>query len=212
MNLTDFPVPGMVSAALLKEYGRVVDEDLVARVACDVMEAAWPGPAIEPIKSMGRVCGSVAFQPVLMRDYADEIKALHKQHWGETETHRHTQVLNPDYQRAILLEAAGRYLLVGVFQEGKLAGSYSVVLSRSMHTQGLTATEDVLYLIPELRKGRTGVRLIEFMEEVLRNLNVAELSVTVKLVNNVGDMIERMGYVPVAKQFTKQLRGSDVRT
>jgi GNAT superfamily N-acetyltransferase len=68
------------------------------------------------------------------------------------------------------------------------------------------AEEDTIYILPEYRKGRLGVRLIRYVEYVLANMGVTEIRVTVKTVNEVGRLLQHLGYNHTGNQLTKILQ------
>lgn len=202
----DAPLTTILVHTLDQFVGQTLTPDLAARLGASILRQVYPGPVdisgIEPLRVGGYVLAPTRLRPVL-----DDLKALHASHWEETETHRHTQTLNPDYARGLELEMQGRYLLLAAvhMDTQELVGNYGIYLSKSMHTQQLIATEDTLYIAKAHRKGRLGVAMIRYAESVLRQLGVQELTVKVKKVNHVGPMIERMGYPVVATEHTKIL-------
>lgn len=195
--------------------GQQLTPEVASRIVARVLARCYPGP-IDTSAIAPQVVGSYTLRCARGRDVLDQLRAIHYEHWLETETHRHASIpFNPDYDRGLDLEAQGRYLLI-VAEEtatGKVVGNYGLYVSRSMHTQGLIATEDTLFLSRANRGGRLGVAFIRYAERALAQLGVEELGVSVKLVNHVGPMIERMGYQPVGTQYTKLLKeAAHVRT
>ena len=138
-----------------------------------------------------------------IEDVLEEIKPLHAAHWSETETYRHGVQLNPDYAYMVNAERSGRFILFTVRHEGLLVGNCMMYLSRSTHTQKWVAEEDTIFILPEYRKGRLGVRLIRYVEDVLRNMGITEIRITVKTVNTVAKLMMRMGYAHTGNQLTK---------
>lgn len=136
----------------------------------------------------------------------DEIKPVHAAHWQETEGYRHGIALNPDYDYMINAERTSRFILFTVRHEGKLVGNCMMYLSRSTHTQKWVAEEDTIFILPEYRQGRLGVRLIRYVEDVLRNMGVTEIRVTVKTVNRVGELLQHLGYTHTGNQLTRILQ------
>lgn len=139
-------------------------------------------------------------------DCLDEIKFVHEQHWKETEQYRHGIPLNPDYNYIVNAERLGRFILFTVRSDGKLVGNCMMYLSKSTHTQKWVAEEDTIFILPEYRKGRLGVRLIRYVEDVLRNMGVTEIRVTVKTVNRVGELLQHLGYQHTGNQLTRILQ------
>jgi GNAT superfamily N-acetyltransferase len=202
----DAPLTAILANVLQSHVGEQLTEDLAARIGASVLRHVYPGPVdisgISPVR-----VGSYVLGPMRAREVLPELQALHAQHWTETEGYRHELPFNPDYRRGLELEAQGRYLLLCALHEEtkELVGNYGLYLGRSMHTQTLMATEDTLYIAPAHRKGRLGVAMIRYAEGALTQLGVRELNVDVKLTNDVGEMIQRLGYKPVGRKFTKVL-------
>jgi len=138
-----------------------------------------------------------------IEDLVDEIKPLHAAHWAETESYRHGIELNADYDYMVNAERQGRFILFTVRYEGTLVGNCMMYLSKSTHTQKWVAEEDTIFILPEYRKGRLGVRLIRYVEDVLRNMGISEIRITVKTVNTVAKLMMRMGYAHTGNQLTK---------
>lgn len=204
----DAPLTTILVNTLDGFIGQTLTPDVAARLAASVLRQVYPGPVdtsgIEPAR-----VGRYVLAPVRLHSVLPDLKVLHQRHWDETETHRNQiERLNPDYERGLELERQGRFLLIGAIDmdTNQLVGNFGLYLGRSMHTQERIATEDTLYLLPEHRNGRLGIALIRYAETALRHLGVTELTVDVKLVNNVGPMIERMGYQAVGTRYVKNLR------
>jgi GNAT superfamily N-acetyltransferase len=140
-----------------------------------------------------------------IEDVLHELKPVHAAHWQETERYRHGIALNPDYNYMINAERSGRFMLFTVRNQSGIVGNCMMYLSRSTHTQRWVAEEDTIFILPEYRKGRLGVRLIRYVEDVLRNMGVTEIRVTVKTVNDVGRLLSHLGYNHTGNQLTKTL-------
>jgi GNAT superfamily N-acetyltransferase len=140
-----------------------------------------------------------------IEDVLHELKPVHAAHWQETERYRHGIALNPDYNYIINAERSGRFMLFTVRNQSGIVGNCMMYLSRSTHTQRWVAEEDTIFILPEYRKGRLGVRLIRYVEDVLRNMGVTEIRVTVKTVNDVGRLLSHLGYNHTGNQLTKTL-------
>lgn len=141
----------------------------------------------------------------------DELKPLHRAHWEETEGYRHGVELNPDYNYIINAERSGRLLLVTVRNEGVVVGNCMMYLTQSTHTKKWVAEEDTIFVHKAHRKGRIGIKLIQYVERVLESLGVTEIRVTVKTVNRVGDLLQALGYQHTANQLIKVLGEAHVQ-
>lgn len=209
MTGMDLPITQLLCEEFAPFMGVEMTPQVLSRIVASVCTRAYPGP-VNTLHIAPKVVGSYTLHCARIADLLPELKALHAEHWNETETHRHGQVeMNPDYDRVLDLEAQGRYFLVVVrHADGQLVANYGSFLARSTHTQDLISTEDTLFLSRAHRKGRLGIALIRYAEDALRAVNVAELHVSVKSVNNVGPMLERLGYAPTGTQYTKILKES----
>jgi GNAT superfamily N-acetyltransferase len=78
-------------------------------------------------------------------------------------------------------------------------------LTRSTHTQKWVAEEDTIFVRSDHRKGRVGIKLIKYVESVLREFGITEIRVTVKMVNKAGDLLLALGYRHTANQLVKVL-------
>lgn len=204
----DAPIVPTLCEAVGDYLGKTLTPEVASQLCASVASRCYPGPVDTRMVFPKRV-GSYVLRCARLIEEVEQLKELHLQHWRETETHRHTVPFAPDYARAIDLEAQGRYLLVVAehTRTQQIVGNYSIYLARSMHTQLLMATEDTLFVAKEHRRGALGIRMIQYVEQALITLGASELNVSVKRVNDVGPMIERMGYAPVATQYNKQLSG-----
>ena len=163
------------------------DRTLVGRVPFDVEE--YKG---------------LTFRTVRMADVLPQLQVLHKAHWKETEGYRHGLAILPDYPRMLQLERDGQFIVFGVFDaNGKMLGNTACHVYTSLHTQTLAAKEDTLYLDQEIRKGFTAVRFFKYCEAQLVKLGVREITLDIKLTNDVGKVWERQGYQFVSRVLTK---------
>jgi GNAT superfamily N-acetyltransferase len=69
----------------------------------------------------------------------------------------------------------------------------------------LTAFEDIYYLKPEYRKGRTGIRMFKYAEEVLKSVGVNRIIMHTKVHLDNSRLFEYLGYKNSDKLFTKIL-------
>jgi len=202
----DIQIADILCRALGPHVGEEMTPERAAQIVAQVAMKCYPGPvdteAVEPLES-----GSYVIQCERLQSNVAGLSALHYEHWMETEGHHAEAGFNPDYQRGVDLEAQGRYLLIVARERatGRLVANYGLYLARSMHSQQLIATEDTLFVARAHRSGPLGIRLIRYAEAALRLLGCTELNVSVKLVNKVGPMIERMGYEPTSTLYTKIL-------
>lgn len=129
---------------------------------------------------------------------------LAERHWAETEGYQ-TEPLNPDKKRYIEYNDIGYHRQYTARDGSRIVGHCGIYITQSMHTQVPIATEDTWYLLPEYRKGRNALRLLKFVENDLKCLQVKELMMSAKLANKSGRIMECSGYEHVANQYLKRL-------
>ncbi len=210
----DLPITPILCDVIAAHLGQTLSPEVASQIVAQVATRCYPGPADTSMVEPKQV-GSYRIYCARAADTLHQLRPIHEQHWQETESHRHDLTFNPNYARAIDLEAQGRYLLIVAqhIETGDLVGNYGIYLASSMHTQKMIATEDTLFVASAHRKGRLGIAMIRYAEAALWAMGAEELNVSVKLVNSVGQMIERMGYLPVGTQYTKILKDpTHVRT
>lgn len=144
------------------------------------------------------------YQRESLADSWDDICALGKAHWHETEAYRHAQVFNPDKARYLHFEQIGIYHQFTARDGDVLAGYGGIYVMPSMHTQKLIASEDTYFLLPEYRKGRNAIGFLKFIENYLKDLGCVEFSVSTKLSNPRAErIIEYLKFKFVEKRWSK---------
>jgi hypothetical protein len=136
-------------------------------------------------------------------DIQDELHALHKLHWLETEKHRHGLTMNPDYAEFVRRERMGGLIQFTLRDGAELVGNMRIYLSTSIHTQTRYASEDTIFIRQEHRGGFAAMALMRFAEKCLLSLGIREIRGNSKLVNHADVLMRRLGYTPVATEFVK---------
>lgn len=140
-----------------------------------------------------------------IRECWDEAYELFQKHWLETESYRHQQEFNPDKERFFQYETMGAYFYFTARNGDELIGHCGMYVMPSMHTQELVATEDTWFLLPDYRKSGIGVRLHNFVKDEMKKMGVVEITMTAKLSNKAGQIMEKLGYSHVANQYSLHL-------
>jgi GNAT superfamily N-acetyltransferase len=190
-----------LASVLQQNIGNVLTEELALGILLSV--SGNDNQYINIMDIPAEEYGDAVINVEFLKDCLEEIKPVHAQHWAETESYRHGIALDPNYEYMCNAEAQGRFMLFTVRVAGRLVGNCMMYLSKSTHTQKWVAEEDTIFILPEYRKGRLGVRLIRYVEDVLVNMGVTEIRVTVKTVNEVGRLLQHLGYVHTGNQLTK---------
>lgn len=189
--------------ALQRNLGNVLTPELAAGLHMAAQEAKT---SLDVGNIPGDTHWDYAFAVERIEHVVNEVKPLHEAHWKETESYRHSLPLNVDYEYMINAEQSGRFLLFTLRAPNhELVGNCMMYLTRSTHTKKWIAEEDTIFLRKDHRKGRLGIKFIQYVERVMRDLGITEIRVTVKTVNRTGDLLKALGYQHTADQLTKVL-------
>lgn len=138
-------------------------------------------------------------------DCWDEMKDLFREHYEEIAFYKDIE-LDPDEDAYVKLAARGLLRIYTVRDAGALVGYVMFLVRPNPHyRRSLNAVQDVLYLKPEYRRGRTGVTLIRVAETRLRAEGVQVVYHHVKRTNRVGQLLARLGYELVDEVYAKRL-------
>lgn len=141
-----------------------------------------------------------------MADCWDEIVKLAAAHWHETMQWQHgKQPFAPDFERYNAYDKAGWAVTFTARDNGRLVGHGLMYVTPSMHTQKLIATEDVMFLLPEYRRGRNALRFYQFVEQEMARRGAVEITVTAKPDTGAARILEHLGCTLVNYQFAKHL-------
>lgn len=137
----------------------------------------------------------------------DEVVALGAAHWGETmEYYRGKQPFNPQFERYNQYDKVGWLITFTVRDEGKMIGYSLIYLVPSMHTQQTIATEDTIFLLPEYRRGRNGLRFHQFIEDELKKRGAKEITVTAQPGSAACRILEHLDFKVINHQYSKHLQ------
>lgn len=145
----------------------------------------------------------------------NELMVLASQHWHETEGFRRGEPFAPSYARYIECERIGFFAMFTARDGEKLAGYAGMYITQSMHSQSRIAVEDQWFLLPEYRKGRNALQFVKYVEAALASRGVTAITMSTKLSNGAGKILEYLDYLPVSMQYFKSLgrpnRANDVQ-
>ena len=189
---------------LYANIGRPITSDLAA----DICMAA-SGRVVRPMPLAAEfgnaIYHGIEFRVERMVDVLEEIKALHANHWGETEGYRDAVGFEPDYTQYVALDRAGSFLLVTARAEAKMVGYFMFVLYTSRHSSKYVAAEDAFYLDPDHRIGFALVTMLRFSEACLKRLDVKQITLAEKLTHRIGPVLKRAGFDYCGNFWTKVL-------
>ena len=129
-------------------------------------------------------------------DWYEEAKPIFSLHWEEIANYTDQVELNPDYDLYIRKEKEGSLLCLTVRHDGKLIG-YSMfsLITLGHYKQVKCAQNDILYILPEYRKGGLGSRLINRSEEICKELRLNKIMWHVKFKHDWSAILVRKGYM-----------------
>lgn len=147
----------------------------------------------------------LTFQTESLNQARPEGEPLLRRHWQEI-AHYQDIVYEPRWDMYQMLEGAGALRIFTARLDGQLIGYSVYAIAPNMHyASSLEASEDVLYLAPEHRKGRVGLKLIRFSDEQLKAAGVQLVKRHVKFAHDHGPILQRMGYEPIDQIYGKRL-------
>lgn len=154
---------------------------------------------------------SIAVRSVFARerigDVFEEIKPLLAKHYAEI-AHYPDIPLKPDFQRYLQAEWSGKLRIYTARSARELIGYAIYVVQPALHyRESLQAAQDILFLDPAYRRGRIGMRLIEFADRELRQEGVQVVFQHMKAREGLsfGPLLERLGYELVDHVYARRL-------
>jgi GNAT superfamily N-acetyltransferase len=126
----------------------------------------------------------------------EEIKPLIQMHYDEIALHKEVIPLDPDWDRYAAIDSTGNLLIVTArTNEQELIGYAVFFITPHIHYKStIVAHNDILYLHPEYRRGRTGIRLLKDSETACRHLGVDKILWHIKFAKDFRHILYRFGY------------------
>lgn len=146
---------------------------------------------------------------------ADDLEDLLAMHWQEVALDKDNTPLKPNWAAYRQLERAGVLHAMTMRLDGLLIGYDAFFVQPPLHYSTQTwAINDILYVMPEHRRGRAGVQLIQAAERYLAGLGVKKVVYHVKLHAyfghgkahaTLGRLLKALGYNLVEEVYAKRL-------
>jgi GNAT superfamily N-acetyltransferase len=147
----------------------------------------------------------VTYQTEAYSNCIDELKTIYPEHYEELSVTKSFE-LEPDYEQYLRLESVGVLKVVTCRNDGELIGYIMYIISPHLHYKScLTAFEDIYFVKKQYRKGRIGIKLFKYAEEVLRELKVNRVIYATKVHLDNSKLFEYLGYTNSDKLYTKLL-------
>ena len=152
---------------------------------------------------------TVTFQQEFTATIEREMRELVKHHWEEIALNKERIRLNPDWDAYVRLEEEG-ILKCFTARDGHALVGYFIVFCRPHihYVDHVFAVNDVIYLHPDHRKGRTGISLIKFAERCLADDGVSVLLINTKAHRPFDGVLERLGFSLTERVYGKYIGGN----
>jgi GNAT superfamily N-acetyltransferase len=148
---------------------------------------------------------TVTYQTEDPAEFIEALKGVLPEHYDELCVTKDFPLM-PDYEAYGRLHVAGMLRCVTVREDNELIGYAIFIVHPHLHYRScITAFEDIYFLKKEHRKGRVGIRLFQFTEDVLKKEGVHRIIMHTKIHMDNTRLFEYLGYKLTDKLFTKIL-------
>ena len=146
----------------------------------------------------------IKYQQEFLSQVQSDIKPLLELHWKEIALNQDKIKLNPDWGAYHNLELTGNLKIFTARSGEDLVGYFVVMLNNNIHYKDhVFASNDVIYLHKDYRKGFAGIRLIKFAEKCLKEDGVSVLLINTKSHKPFDKVLERLKFKPIERVFSK---------
>jgi GNAT superfamily N-acetyltransferase len=148
---------------------------------------------------------TVTYQTEDPAEFIEALKGVLPEHYDELCVTKDFPLM-PDYEAYGRLHVAGMLRCITVRDDNELIGYAIFIVHPHLHYRScITAFEDIYFLKKEHRKGRVGIRLFQFAEDVLKKEGVHRIIMHTKIHMDNTHLFEYLGYKLTDKLFTKIL-------
>jgi len=116
-----------------------------------------------------------------------------------------SEELNIDVVSYMRLYRMRRFKFYSAREDSKIIGYVAYLLHPLPHYGTLSAEQDVLYIVPEKRRGSLGLKILKYSESLLKELGVKRILQHTKVKQDIGPLFQRLGYTPVEIIHMKEL-------
>jgi len=146
----------------------------------------------------------ITYQEESFYNVDDTWKVLFEKHYQEIAWKKDKIKLNVDYKKYESIFKLGQLKIYTAREDGLIiAYAWWFVITHLHYMDCMKAMNDVLYVDPDKRGGRTGIKLIQFSELELKKLGVHTIGMHIKKSFDWGIVAERLGYEPVETLYEK---------
>lgn len=145
----------------------------------------------------------LAYADVDFFSFIEEFKTIIPEHYEELCPVKEYP-LDMDWDAYKRLNDAKMLRCITCRADGELIGYIIFFISPHIHYKTcLTAVEDIYFLKKEYRRGRIGIRLFKYAEEVLKRIGVNRIIYGTKVYLDNSKLFNYLGYKHTDKVFTK---------
>jgi GNAT superfamily N-acetyltransferase len=149
---------------------------------------------------------SIKYQQEFLTKVRHECQGLIEAHWEDIALNKDKIKLNPDWNAYFTLEKEGKLKLFTARDGEKLVGYFVVIVGVNLHYKDhVFASNDVIYLHKDYRKGFTGSKLIKFAEGCLKQDGVSVLTINTKIHQPFDAVLSRLGFKAIERVYSKYL-------
>ena len=135
----------------------------------------------------------------------EELQQLLRQNYEELCVTKEFEI-EPDWDAYKRIAAAGMLRTVVCRVDGVAVGYAVFIIHPHLHYKSCkTAFEDVYFIDKAYRKGRVGIKLFQYAEQVLKRCGVNRIIMHTKIHMDNSRLFEYLGYKLTDKLFTKML-------
>ena len=139
-------------------------------------------------------------------DVKDDIKPLLEKHWDKAALYKDKIKIDPDWNAYKIAYTHGILKIYTARKDGDLVGYIIVSVVPNMHSKShIMASCDLIFVIPEARKGMTGYKLIKYAEIKLKELGVSVFNINTKVDAPFDSLMERMSYNLEERAYSKYI-------
>ena len=149
---------------------------------------------------------AVKYQQEFLSSVRGEIEPLLNSHWEEIALNKEKIKLNPDWDAYQSFEDQGKLKIFTARDDGQLVGYFVVIVGTNIHYKDhLFASNDIIYLSPNHRKGFTGIKLIKFAEKCLKTDGISVLTINTKVHQPFDKLMDFLKFRKIERVYSKYL-------
>lgn len=144
---------------------------------------------------------------IALEDFADcieDVASLLTEHWREVAWYKDKMSLSPNWEKYQQLASSESMRIFVARDAGKIVGYSIYFVGHNLHYKNtIVADNDITYIAPEYRHGRTAVDLLNYVNDSLKEGGVSLVSVKMKSDTTFHSLMEKLDYNMMEFNYTK---------